>query len=163
MEVAILIGLPASGKSTFFRLFLGKTHLHVSKDLMRKRKHKQLYQEQMITRALEAGQSVAVDNTNISEDVRAPLIELARSFGAKVTGYYFESSVKESLKRNSRRAGKARVPDVAVHFFSKRLERPEYREGFDDLFSIRIEGNMAFRIQRLARSKSIQPRGARFP
>jgi predicted kinase len=35
MECVILIGLPASGKSTFFRERFAATHDHVSKDLLR--------------------------------------------------------------------------------------------------------------------------------
>jgi hypothetical protein len=32
------------------------------------------------------------------------------------------------------------VPDVAVYATAKKLERPAYREGFDELFSVRITG-----------------------
>ncbi len=36
MECVILIGIPASGKSTFYRERFAGTHTHISKDLMPK-------------------------------------------------------------------------------------------------------------------------------
>ncbi len=32
LECAILVGLPASGKTTFYQARLASTHLHISKD-----------------------------------------------------------------------------------------------------------------------------------
>jgi hypothetical protein len=39
------------------------------------------------------------------------------------------------------------VPDVAVYATAKKLERPTYREGFDELFSVRINGDSAFDVR----------------
>ena len=64
MELVILMGLQASGKSTFFRDYLAATHVLVSKDLMRNNKNKSRRQIQLIENTLQAGHSVAVDNTN---------------------------------------------------------------------------------------------------
>ena len=40
MEMIILMGLQASGKSTFYRTHFADTHEHVSKDLLRESKNK---------------------------------------------------------------------------------------------------------------------------
>ncbi|MGZ6374485.1 MAG: AAA family ATPase [Ktedonobacterales bacterium] len=88
--------------------------------------------------ALEAGQSVVVDNTNPTIADRAELIELGRRHGATVIGYSFEPSVAESLKRNGGRSGKERVPVVAIYATNKRLQRPSYAEGFDALYVVQI-------------------------
>ena len=74
MECVILIGLPASGKSTFFRERFAGTHDHISKDLLRNNRRPQRRQEQLIEESLASGRSVVVDNTNPSVAVRAPLI-----------------------------------------------------------------------------------------
>jgi predicted kinase len=48
MEMIILMGLQASGKSTFYRTRFAATYEHVSKDLLRRSKHKNKDQEQRI-------------------------------------------------------------------------------------------------------------------
>src|SRR5688572_15710097 len=122
MEVVILVGLPGSGKTTFYRDRLAATHDHVSKDVMRHNRHPERRQQQLITDALAAGRSVAIDNTNPSAAVRAPLIALARAHGAEVVGYFIPTEATDALRRNRVREGRERVPDVAIFTMRKRLE-----------------------------------------
>ena len=138
MECVILIGLPASGKSTFFRERFAGTHDHVSKDLLTNNRHPQRRQERLIAASLASGRSVVVDNTNPSAAVRAPLVALARAYGAEVTGYFFVTEAGDALRRNRAREGGERVPDVAIFTVRKRLEPPTLAEGFDRLFSVRM-------------------------
>src|SRR5437870_11366688 len=100
--LVIFVGLPASGKSTYFREHFAATHVHVSKDLLARGAR----QEPLIDKALAAGQSVVVDNTNPSPAARAPLIALGRRHGARIVGYFFEVDVKTALARNRQREGK---------------------------------------------------------
>jgi predicted kinase len=114
MDLVILIGLQGSGKTTFSRAHFAATHEHVSKDCFRHNKKPSRRQAQLIDDALRAERSVVVDNTNPTVADRAPLIALGRAHGARISGYYFEPSVNDSLERNREREGRARVPDVAV-------------------------------------------------
>ena len=148
MELVVFVGLQASGKSTFFRERFAATHAHVSKDLLRNNKNRNRRQAQLVREALEAGRSVVVDNTNPAVEDREPLVRLGQELGARLVGYYFESSVRESLARNKGREGRARVPDVAVYATAKRLVPPSYEEGFDDLFAVRIAGGLGFEVVR---------------
>lgn len=60
MELAILIGLQASGKTTSYRRHLADTHVHVSKDLFgRSARRGQPRQLRLIAEALAAGRDVA--------------------------------------------------------------------------------------------------------
>lgn len=130
-ELIVFVGLQAAGKSTYYRTHLAATHVHVSKDLMKNASDaKQL---QQIAEALRAGRSVAVDNTSPTPAVRAPLIELGRSLGARVVAFYFEANVKDAVTRNRAREGKARVPDVAIYATAKKLVPPKFEEGFDEV------------------------------
>jgi len=147
MEMVILIGLQASGKSTFFRTRFAATHEHISKDQMRNTKHPGNRQAQLIEEAFQKGLSVVIDNTHPTVEDREPLISLGRLYGAEITGYYFEPLVRQCLERNRLREGKARVPDVAIYVTAKKLVRPSYAEGFDKLFYVRITGNSTFEIQ----------------
>ena len=131
-SLVIFIGLPASGKSTYYLQHFAATHLHVSKDLLPRGAR----QEPLIEKALAAGQSVVVDNTNPSPAARAPLIALGRRHGARIAGYFFEVDVKTALVRNRLREGKGRVPDVALFVTKKKLVPPSYDEGFDEIHVI---------------------------
>jgi hypothetical protein len=121
-ELAILIGLQASGKSAFYQQALSSTHVHVSKD----------------------------NYTNPSPEEWRPLIEAARRHGARVVGYWFVPDVPGSLERNAARTGKARVPDVGLYTTLKRLRRPRRSDGFDELYVVRFDGKGGFDVQPLA-------------
>ncbi len=146
LELVILVGLQASGKSTFFRERFAATHEHVSKDLFRNNRNRNRRQVQLIEAALKEGSPVVVDNTNPTVEDRLTLIELGRRFGARIIGYYFESDTRRCVGRNRRRIGKERVPDVAIFATAKRLVAPSYSEGFDELFRVRITDDSAFEV-----------------
>ena len=147
MELVIFIGLQASGKSTFFRTYFATTHEHVSKDLMRNNKNRARRQAQLIEAALQAERSVVVDNTNPTLEDRASLIQLGKTYGAQIIGYYFESHVSLCRKRNQQRVGKDQVPDIAIYSTIKKLVRPTYAEGFHQLFYVSIAPHWAFEVR----------------
>jgi predicted kinase len=146
VELVIFVGLQASGKSTFFREQFATTHELVSKDHF-PNKNRNRKQTQLIEAALGAGSSVVVDNTNPTVEDRRPLIDLGRELGAKIVGYYFDSTVRQCVGRNRRRAGKDQVPDVAIFATAKRLVLPSYSEGFDELFRVRVTDESTFEVQ----------------
>jgi predicted kinase len=137
-DCVILIGLPAAGKSTFYRERFAGTHDHVSKDLLRHNRRPERRQEQLVLESLAAGRSVVIDNTNASIATRAPLIRTAHAQGARVIGYYFPTDAGAALRRNRAREGRERVPDVAIFAVRKRLESPSREEGFDELFEVKL-------------------------
>jgi len=150
MECVILIGLPASGKTTFFRQRFAGTHDHISKDLLRNNRKSQRRQEHLIAESLASGRSVVVDNTNPSAVVRAPLIAIARKHGAQVSGYLFLTEAGDALRRNRARQGSERVPDVAIFTVRKRLQPPSTAEGFDRLFTVKMnEAERTFEVSAL--------------
>lgn len=148
-EVAILVGLQASGKTTFFRQRLAGTHVHVSKDDLRNARRRQARQLRLIEEALEAGDSVAVDNTNPSSEEWAPLIAVARRHRARVTGYWFPPDVAGSLERNASRPAENQVPPVGFYATLKRLRRPRPSDGFDELRVVRFDGAGGFTVSDL--------------
>ena len=90
LELVILCGLQASGKSRFRRERF-PDHVVVSKDLLRNNRRRERRQRQLIAEALSTGQSVVVDNTNPGPEDRAPLAEIGRRLGARVIGFYLEA------------------------------------------------------------------------
>ena len=133
LELIIFVGLQGSGKTTWYREHLAATHVHVSKDLMATARSREMRQQQQIEKALAAGRSVVVDNTNPSIESRARLIALGHRHGARVIALYFEANVPTSLMRNRARHGTGRVPDVAIFRTKKQLIAPSLEEGFDEV------------------------------
>ncbi|GAA1813727.1 ATP-binding protein [Planosporangium flavigriseum] len=154
-EVAILSGLQASGKSTFYQRQLADSHVHVSKDNWPHARHREQRQRRVIGEALAAGRDVAVDNTNPSPDEREPLIDLAHKAGAKAVGYWFPPDPQISLERNAQREGRKRVPNVGLFSTLKRLKRPSYAEGFDELYKVRTDGQGGFTVEYCPTDESV--------
>lgn len=138
-ELAVLVGLQASGKSTFVASRFAATHVIVSKDLMRSCKHKDKRQRSEISEALGRGQSVVVDNTNPGPEQWAPLIALARKYGARAVAYYFPPDVSGCLARNASRPEGRRVPQVGVLATLSALRRPSRVAGFNTVYLVRYD------------------------
>jgi predicted kinase len=106
VEAAIFVGIQASGKSSFYRKQFFDTHLRINLDMLKTR-----HRERILLRAcIEAKQPFVVDNTNPTIEERARYIEIARSGGFRVVGYYFRSPPKEALTRNARLDGQGPHP-----------------------------------------------------
>lgn len=136
VELVILCGLQASGKSTFRRERFPR-HVVVSKDLLRNNRRRDRRQRQLVAEALSAGQSVVVDNTNPAPEDRAALVEIGRRLGARVIGFYFETDFEVSVERNAARSGRELVPLVGLVDVARRLRVPRAEEGFDELWIVR--------------------------
>ena len=138
MGIVIFIGLQGSGKSSFYRARFANSHLHLSKDNWPTASKREARQQRLLREYLADEQNVVIDNTNITRARRAPLIEIAREYNAKVIGYYFESNIEECKTRNASREGRARVPDVAIYVTAAQLQAPSFDEGFDELYFVRL-------------------------
>ena len=145
-ECVLFVGLPASGKSTFYQQRFAATHTHISKDLWPKSADKGARQARELRTALAAGHSVVVDNTNPTVADRAEVIGAARPLGARVVGYYFAATTREAIGRNRGREGKARVPNVAIFTAAKRMVVPTKEEGFDELWRVVILPDGGFEV-----------------
>lgn len=131
----LFIGIPASGKSTFYQRVLADRNLdYVSLDALRTRAREKAAFEA----ALAARRSVAVDNTNVTKALRTRYLAPAKAAGYRVVGLFFQSVVADCLARNEQREGKAKVKRLAVLGMSAQLELPSKDEGFDHLFFVRI-------------------------
>jgi predicted kinase len=146
VEVAVLIGLQASGKTTFCRQLLAADHVVVSKDAFPNARHRQRRQMRLIDEALAGGHSVVVDNTNPSPEQWRPLIEAARAHGAAAVAYWFPPDPEAAAERNARREGRARIPDIGLYDTLKRLRAPSKHDGFDRRYTVCFDGAGGFAV-----------------
>ena len=135
MEAVIFIGIPGSGKSSFFKERFFSTHVRISLDLLKTRHREQ----RLLEACLGTGQRFVIDNTNPTRAERVKYVETARVARYSISGYYFQSRVGDCSRRNCERPGSERVPDVAVLSTAKKLELPSRDEGFEQLFYVRLD------------------------
>jgi len=140
MEAIILVGIQASGKTTFFRRRFARTHVRISLDAVKTR-HRE---RQLIEACLRARRPFVVDNTNVLAADRAAYIAVARAANFCVIGYYFRPNLRRALKWNTLRQRREIIPIPGVIGAFKKMEPPTPAEGFDQLYMVDVEFDQEF-------------------
>lgn len=131
MEAVIFVGLPGSGKSTFYKEHFLNTHLRISNDLLKTKNREKL----LLDFCKNTNMSFVIDNTNVQKQDRKKYIEIIKSWEQEISikCIYFECNVPTCIKHNLQRTGKDKVPDVAIYSKAKIFEEPSIDEGFDEI------------------------------
>ena len=140
MEAVIFVGVQGSGKSTFYREKFFDTHVRINLDMLRTRQREQL----LFAACLDAHQPLVIDNTNPLPTDRQRYIAAARAAGFRVIAYFFDTPLKDALRRNHQRAGKQKVPIPAVAGTFRKLQQPTLAEGFDAIFRVSVSPDGSF-------------------
>lgn len=132
-KAIIFVGIQASGKSTFFRERLKPLgYAHISMDLLHYRRREQ----RKLDNCIIEGMPVVIDNTNPTREDRLRYLPKLKEAGYRVECFFFQSRVKDCVRRNEERGMK--VPSNAIAATSNKLELPSRKEGFDDITFVRI-------------------------
>ena len=142
MEAVILVGLQASGKSSFCRERFFRTHVRINLDMLRTR-HRE---RRLLEVCVETRTPFVVDNTNPAVADREPYVRAAKAAGFRVACYFFESRVEDCVRRNAGRPPAERVPEVGVRGTRSRLAIPRRHEGFDEMWFVRLAGPGEFLV-----------------
>jgi len=144
--VVLAIGMPGSGKTTWFRR-RGVTPL--SSDLLRNilfdDVEEQRYQGLVFStlRSLLRARLIArmpwnyVDATNLSIHERRQWIKMAKSFGYEVQAVFFDVPLEVCLERNSKRDRS--VSEDIMRKMAEKLKPPVFEEGFDKITVVRVK------------------------
>ena len=144
--VVLAIGLPGSGKTTWFKR-RGVTPL--SSDMLRSILFdditEQRYQGLVFStlRSLLRARLIAkmpwnyVDATNLSPHERRQWIKMARSFGYEVQAVFFDVPFDVCMERNMRR--EYMVNEEAMRGMAERLRPPSFKEGFHKITVVRVK------------------------
>jgi predicted kinase len=145
-NVVLAIGMPGSGKTTWFRR-RGVTPL--SSDLLRNilfdDVEEQRYQGLVFStlRSLLRARLIArmpwnyVDATNLSIHERRQWIKMAKSFGYEVQAVFFDVPLEVCLTRNRQRDRS--VSEDVMHKMAEKLKPPVFEEGFSKITVVRVK------------------------
>ncbi len=136
-EAVIFMGLQGSGKTWYYNQWFSGKYEHISLDEL----HTRNKEAAAVNACLAAGRCFVIDNTNPTKADRARYISPAKEHGFKVIGYFFQSKLKDCIRRNDLREGKAKLPAKAIAATSNKLEMPSYDEGFDELYFVERDEN----------------------
>ena len=144
--VVLAIGMPGSGKTTWFRR-RGVTPL--SSDLLRNilfdDVEEQRYQGLVFStlRSLLRARLIArmpwnyVDATNLSIHERRQWIKMSKSFGYEVQAVFFDVPLEVCLERNSKRDRS--VSEDVMRKMAEKLKPPVFEEGFAKITVVRVK------------------------
>ncbi len=143
LESILFIGIPGSGKSSFYKERFYATHVRINRDML-KTPHREC---RLIETCLETGQRFVIDNTNLTRAARAEYIHLAKDAKFRVLAYYFRTAVAAAIARNEERQGAGKIPKVGIFAAQKRLEVPSEEEGFDELYCVTLDREKGFSVE----------------
>jgi predicted kinase len=145
--VVLTIGLPGSGKTTWFKR---RSVTPLSSDMLRSILFdditEQRYQGLVFStlRSLLRARLIAkmpwnyVDATNLSPHERRQWIKMAKSFGYDVHAVFFDVPLDVCMQRNHNR--ERTVSDDVMMKMAERLRPPSFKEGFSKITVVRVKG-----------------------
>lgn len=164
-EMLILSGLPASGKSTYAKLWVAEdpdARLRMCWDDFRLEMYgpdwkfngsdeaKMIKHSRNVTiRALNAGISVIIDNTNLTPRTRNSWVQLGRELGVTVTEHEIDTPIKDCVYRDRQRTGRARVGRAVIErmaLFHGFIDWKDYHTnttGNKDFVLVDVDGTIA--------------------
>ena len=149
-DIVLMVGIPGSGKTTFCRERLFPSHLYISLDQLRTRSA----EAELFAFALKRRKPCVIDNTNVTVAERRRYIQLARKEkDARIVVYCFVPDLEGCLARNGQRRGRARVPEVAIKCKLAKFEPPEFDEGIDEIYDVKVSEN-GFEVRRRNEKRS---------
>ena len=133
IKIAVLfIGMQGTGKTGFYSKYFSDAYTRIALSDVGSR----LAERQMVIDCISHGVSFVIDAQNLTREDRRRYFERAIAAGYRIVGYYFPSTIEESLSRaglskdkNARRRQKKA---------ELRLQEPVYSEGFDELYTVNI-------------------------
>ena len=128
----MLVGIAASGKTTWCKTALPR-HVRISLDDIKR--HDRRFENRMVEDELQKGNNIAIDDTNLTREIRKRHISVAKRYGASIKVMFFDVDVQKAHRQNSAR--NKDVPHFVLDMQKMQLERPSEDEGIDFIQIIR--------------------------
>jgi predicted kinase len=144
--VVLAIGLPGSGKSSWFkRNNITALSTDMLRTLLFDDATEQRFQDLVFSnlRSMLKARLIArrplnyVDATNLTPQERHSWIKLAKDFGYEVQAVYFDVPADVCLERNQKRERK--VDEVILRRMADKLKAPTFEEGFTKITVVKVK------------------------
>ena len=155
MELAILVGLPAAGKTTIVKDYIIKGYISISRDIDG---GKLSDIDNKLKTSIDNGiENIILDNTYINKESRRNVINIGLAANYNVTCIYLDTSMEDAqynaVTRMIQRHGKLfrtandykevndsnMFPPAALYSARKLLEVPTKSEGFHNIITIKFK------------------------
>jgi len=153
-KLLVLVGLPASGKSTFARELVAKGWKRVNKDDLRsmiddskwsRDNEKKIiaYEDALVIMSLNKGWDVVVDDTNFGHQERWK--HIAGTHNAEFEVKFFDVPLMECIERDSKRGDKSVGSKVIMRMYEQYLKpaKPSILRDKPSAYIFDIDGTLA--------------------
>lgn len=128
-ELVLMVGYPASGKTTYTKLYESKQEIKKNYVVLHGDKLKTESKiKNRLKELLKIGKSVVIDATNPSIKKRKTFIYTARQINPNIKTriIHFTGDISECMERNNKRENK--VPNIALYMYRKNYQQPTSEE-----------------------------------
>ena len=133
-RLALMVGLPRSGKSTYAKALQGAGWVRIEPDAFRIGLHGHAFHapaEPLVWAAAElavralliGGHAVVIDATNTTRHRRSGWLRIAQQLGVPVEAFVMDTPLSECLERNEGR--RHRVPVEVMKRMARQFETPD--------------------------------------
>jgi predicted kinase len=146
-RVVLAIGLPACGKSTWFRkhgitpLASDELRILLADDVNEQRYQARIFETllYLLHVRLDLGRPASyIDATNLVGEQRKPFVEAAKRRGCRLEAIFFDVPLEVCLERNAAR--ERQVPEDVMRRMAAALEPPTPEEGFERITVVNAAG-----------------------
>jgi bifunctional polynucleotide phosphatase/kinase len=138
-EAILFVGSPASGKTTFYQRHLAPLeYVHINQDTLKTRAKCIA----AMVEAIEAGQSVVIDNTHPSIEARDVFLRILSKKNVPTKCFWFQTDPDLALHLNVYRSltkKTQRLPKLAFIAYKSRFQEPTLSEGFAEIVRIPLK------------------------
>jgi predicted kinase len=161
VSIVLLSGLPGSGKSTEARRWVGEAPLRrmrINYDELRERMFGPAWKfnrdDEMHMKAMALkqarnwlthsnGDSVIIDNLNLTTNAKKPWIELAKELGQEVRLMEMDTPIEECIRRDKKREGKARVGEAVITRWALTTGMIDWKSWVGQFIIVDMDGTLA--------------------
>lgn len=161
-NLILMMGIPGSGKSTIAKKKLKETDLYISRDEIRFSilkpednyfsKENEVFEE--FVKQIQAGidnkeiKNVFADATHLNHGSRMKLLNKLNRFGIDTYILFINTPLEIALERNSKREGRALVPDNVIKNMHQSIEAPKKDENIKAMYIANEKGDILYKYQR---------------